>query len=173
MRLAKTQTSKVENAHRNRYVVMCTAVFLSLSVMVSGCADRGNKETVSAIAGAALGGLLGAQFGSGKGQLATTGMGVLLGALAGSELGRSLDEVDRMKADRASTIAHASPVGKSINWNNPETGNRGTVTAVRDGTSADGLYCREYQQTITIDAETRVGTGIACQQPNGTWRIVE
>lgn len=173
MRLANTQAFKVENTNRERYFVICAAVFLSMSVLVSGCAERGNKETISAIAGAALGGLLGAQFGSGKGQLATTGLGVLLGALAGSELGRSLDDVDRMKADRASTIAHTSPIGQGINWNNPDTGNRGTVTAVRDGTSADGLYCREFQQTITVDSKTQTGTGVACRRNDGTWRIVE
>lgn len=158
--------------HKNFMLLLASAV-ISASLALSGCADRGNKETVTSIAGAALGGLLGAQFGGGKGQLVTTGLGVLLGALAGSELGRTLDDVDRLKANKAATTAHTSPIGHGINWNNPETGNRGTVTAVRDGTSQDGLYCREFQQTITVESKTQTGTGVACRRPDGTWRIVE
>ena len=154
-------------------MLLLASVILSASVILGGCADRGNKETVTAIAGAALGGLLGSQFGGGKGQLATTGLGVLLGALAGSELGRTLDDVDRLKANQAATAAHTSPIGHGINWNNPETGNRGTVTPVRDGTSADGLYCREFQQTITVEGKTQIGAGVACRQSDGTWRIVK
>lgn len=152
---------------------LMSATVLASAFLVSGCEGRGQKETVSTIAGAALGGLLGSQFGGGKGQMAATGLGVLLGALAGSEIGRSLDDVDRMKASQAASAAQTAPIGHSITWNNPDTGNRGSVTPLRDGTSADGLYCREFQQTITVNGTSQVGSGIACRNSDGTWRIVQ
>lgn len=173
MTIYREQTAPVGLPRKTHLRLLLASVFLSMSVLLGGCADRGDKETVTTIAGAALGGLLGSQFGGGKGQLATTGLGVLLGALAGSELGRTLDDVDRLKANQAATAAHTSPIGQGINWNNPDTKNRGTVTAMRDGTSADGLYCREFRQTITVAEETQIGTGVACRRPDGTWRIVE
>ena len=140
----------------------------------AGCAEQGYgpKQSVGTLGGAALGGLLGAQFGSGTGKLATTAVGVLIGALAGSEIGRSLDRADQAYANRAVTQAHNAPLGETITWNNPKSGNQGAVTPVRDGTSASGQYCREFQQSVTVAGKTQQGYGIACRQPDGTWRIV-
>lgn len=146
-----------------------------LVLFSAACADRGYgpKQTIGGLGGAALGGLLGAQFGSGSGKLAATGAGVLIGALIGSEIGRSMDEVDRIKANEAVNRAHTAPVGETITWNNPRTGNNGSVTPVRDGTSSSGRYCREFQQTVTVAGETQQGYGVACRQPDGTWRILQ
>ena len=147
---------------------------LTLSLAVAGCArsDYGPKQSVGGLGGAALGGLLGAQFGKGDARAVYTGVGVLIGALVGSEIGRSMDEVDRMRANEAVVAAHGAPLGETITWNNSETGNYGSVTPVRDGTSSSGDYCREFQQTIVVGGEERQGYGIACRQPDGTWRIV-
>ncbi|MEE8501219.1 MAG: RT0821/Lpp0805 family surface protein, partial [Kiloniellales bacterium] len=101
------------------------------------------------------------------------GAGVFIGGLVGSEIGRTMDEQDRMRADQAVNQAHTAPVGETIVWNNPESGNFGAVTPVRDGTSTNGLYCREFQQTITVSGSTETAYGTACREPDGTWRIVE
>jgi surface antigen len=119
-----------------------------------------------------LGGLLGAQFGRGDGKLAATGAGVLIGALIGSEIGRSMDDVDRIRANEAIRVAHTAQIGETIRWNNTQSGHFGTVTVLRDGVSASGRYCREYEQAITIDGRRAVGTGVVCRQPDGTWQIV-
>lgn len=123
--------------------------------------------------GAALGGLLGSQFGSGTGQLATTGAGVLVGALVGSEIGHTMDEVDRLKANQAVVQSQTAPLGEKINWNNSNSGNYGSITPTRDGFSESGRYCREFYQTITIDNKNEDAHGIACQEPDGTWRIMQ
>lgn len=149
-------------------------LILLLSMLgMAACAGRGDKETVGGLTGAALGGLLGAQFGSGSGQLATTAAGVLLGGLVGSEVGRSMDEVDRMKANQAVLKSHSAPLGEKIHWNNPDSGYRGSITPVRDGYSESGNYCREFHQTVSIDGQTEDAYGTACRQPDGTWRIVQ
>ena len=151
-----------------------SAVLLAL-FFVAGCANSqyGTKQTAGGLLGAAGGGLLGAQFGSGTGQLAATAAGVFIGALLGSEIGRSMDDVDRLKAEQAINQAHSTPIGNTITWNNAESGNSGTVTPTRDGTSDSGEYCREFQQTVVIGGKTEEGYGIACRQPDGTWRIRE
>lgn len=154
-----------------RTLVLITAVALGLSTACTST-DYGPRETTGGLTGAVLGGLLGAQFGRGDGNLVGTGAGVLIGTLIGSEIGRSMDEVDRLRANEAIRAAHRADVGDTIRWNNTQSGNFGTVTVMRDGVAASGRYCREYRQTITIDGQRAVGTGIACQQPDGTWRIV-
>lgn len=144
------------------------------SLTLAGCMENyGTKQTIGAGTGAVLGGLAGSQIGGGKGQLWATGAGVLLGALAGSEVGKSLDKADMMYANRANTQAYSAPIGESIRWNNPDSGNYGVVTPVRDGYSQGGRYCREYQQTIYVGGQQQSGYGTACQQPDGSWQVVK
>ena len=144
-----------------------------IALFTFGCAQQGygTKQTVGAVGGAALGGLLGSQFGSGTGQLAATAAGAVLGGLLGSEIGRSLDEVDRMQMQRANQQATSAPIGQSITWNNPESGNYGAVTPTREGTKSSGEYCREFQQTVTVGGRQEDAYGIACRKPDGSWEI--
>lgn len=133
----------------------------------------GTKQTVGTGAGAIAGGLLGSQVGSGSGQMWATGAGVLLGALVGSEVGQSLDRADRAYMQQAQRDVYAAPVGDTITWNNPQSGNAGSYTAVRDGRTDSGLYCREYEQTIRVDGRQEQAYGTACRQPDGSWEIMK
>lgn len=148
-------------------------IALSSFLFVSACADQGQKQTFGTLGGAALGGLAGSQFGKGHGRLVGVGVGVLLGGLIGSEIGKSLDAQDRASMNQANQRAYSAPVGETINWNNPQSGNHGSYTPVRDGYSTSGRYCREYQQTVTVGGKTQSGYGTACRQPDGSWEIVK
>jgi surface antigen len=132
----------------------------------------GTKQTVGAGTGAVLGGLLGSRVGKGSGQLWGTGAGVLLGALIGSEIGQSLDRADQAYMGQAVTRAQSAPIGETISWRNPESGNSCTIKPTRDGYSSAGRYCREYQQTIIVGGKSQSAYGQACQQPDGSWQIV-
>lgn len=151
-----------------------TLALISTAAM-TGCDTlntAGNKQLIGGGTGAVLGGLAGSQVGKGSGRLWATGAGVLLGALAGSEIGSSLDKADRVYAQQASQRAYSAPVGETIRWNNPDSGNYGTITPTRDGRTSSGAYCREYQQTIYVGGKQQSGYGTACQQPDGTWKVV-
>ncbi len=134
--------------------------------------NKGNKELLGGASGAVIGGILGSKVGGGSGAKWATGVGVLLGALIGSDIGKSLDQADMMYADQANVQAHNVPVGETISWNNPESGNSGAVTPTRDGYSSAGRYCREYQQTIVVGGQEQKAFGTACQQPDGSWEII-
>ena len=155
-------------------IILLTAMMGSIGL--SGCQTLNNldfnKENLGAASGAVLGGVLGSKVGDGSGQLWATGVGVLVGGLIGSEIGRSLDNADLGYAQSANTRAHSAPIGETISWNNPQSGNRGTVTPTRDGQSSTGNYCREYQQSIFVGGRQESAVGTACKQPDGTWRIV-
>ena len=83
----------------------------------------------------------------------------------------AMDEVDRQKAQQAYNRATTAPVGEQITWSNPNTGNSGSVTPTREGTSSTGAYCREFQQTVTIGGQQEEAYGVACRQPDGAWEI--
>ena len=144
-----------------------------LAISVAACESTGGqKQTGGAILGGVGGAIAGAQFGSGSGRIAAAAVGTLLGALVGSEVGRSLDKADLAYANQANQRAQAAPINQPIQWSNPETGNYGTVTPVREGRAQDGAYCREFQQTVTIGGKTESAYGTACRQPDGTWKVV-
>lgn len=159
---------------RTKMKTKILAVVALLAVGLTGCTNlqgQGNKQLVGTGAGAIVGGLAGAQFGSGKGQLVGAGIGTLLGALVGSEIGSSLDKADMAYANRAQQNAYSAPVGETVSWNNPDSGNYGTITPTREGQSTSGRYCREFSQTIYVDGRQQTGYGTACQNPDKTWQI--
>lgn len=132
----------------------------------------GNKQIVGTGTGAVLGGLLGSTIGEGSGQHWAIGAGVLLGALVGSEIGKSLDQADMAYANQANSKAYNAPIGETISWNNPDSGNNGTVTPTKDGYSESGKYCREFQQTIYVGGKAESAYGTACRQSDGSWKII-
>ncbi|WP_373086932.1 RT0821/Lpp0805 family surface protein [Sneathiella sp.] len=156
---------------RANYLVMIVA---TAALALAGCADQQNnpKTTGGSIIGGIGGALLGSAFGSGTGRLVAVGVGTLAGAMIGREVGKSLDAADRAQIDRAENQATTAPIGQTINWNNPDSGNSGSITPVRDGNALDGRYCREFQQTVEIGGKLEKGYGTACRQPDGSWQIM-
>ncbi len=150
------------------------ATVLIATLTITGCSQSGNGPTgegIGGFLGGIAGGVIGNQFGGGSGNTAATIGGALLGMWVGSNLGAHLTEADKDYYNQASQQAYEAPVGETITWDNPETGNSGTVTPTRTGQSSSGAYCREFQQTITIDGKTERAYGTACQQPDGSWQI--
>lgn len=152
---------------------LLTMSVVALGLVVSGCGTSENpKTTGGAIIGGIGGALLGSAFGKGTGQLIAVGVGTLAGAMIGSSVGKTLDAADRAEIQRAEKQATTAPMGQTITWSNPQTGNSGTITPVREGNHVDGRYCREFQQTIEINGKLEKGYGTACRQPDGSWQIM-
>jgi len=160
-------------AKRTTAVALATALLAGPALTACQQVQDNPKQTAGGLGGAALGGLLGSQFGgSTEWTLAATGLGVLLGGIIGSEVGRSLDDTDRMQMQQASQQAYTAPVGQTINWNNPQSGNSGSFTPVRDGYANSGQYCRQFRTTVTVDGRLEEATGTACRQQDGSWKII-
>lgn len=159
-----------------RKILALSIVALSLA----GCAGNGApvfgstgpKAIMGALLGGAGGGWVGSQICNGNCGKATTAAGALLGLAAGYGIGDSLDNIDRMKAEQATQYAVAqAPIGQQINWDNPNTGNYGSTTTLRRGTTNTGASCSQYSQTINVQGRAQTATGVACQRGDGTWAI--
>jgi len=155
------------------------AATLGLSACEQGASRQGgsggiSKEGAGTVLGGIGGAALGSLFGSGKGRLVGVAAGALAGAYLGNQVGQSLDRADRAAMERASNQAANAPIGQQISWRNPDSGNSGTVTPVREGTNnTTGEYCREFQQNVTIGGKTEQAFGTACRQPDGSWHIID
>ena len=48
-----------------------------------------------------------------------------------------------------------------------------TAGAGKSWANSDDEYCREFTQTIEVGGKKEEGYGTACQQPDGSWKVVE
>jgi surface antigen len=99
----------------------------------------------------------------------------VLGAAIGSEIGRRLDERDRMMyAQTVRFAAERAQVGQRQTWSNPQSGNGGTVTPTSVAYRGnDGRQCRNFSETITLkDGKTEQINGRRCKNADGSWEFV-
>lgn len=151
-----------------------SAVLLSTAIL-TGCAANGSitgsKETDGKIGGAVIGGLLGSQIGSGRGNTAAMIGGVLIGTHLGGSIGAQLDDRDRMLADKAAVqTLEYNEDGAGGSWSNPNTGHSGSTVPTK--TYKQGkTWCRDYETTIVVDGKHESATGTACREGKDDWRI--
>lgn len=144
-------------------VVVVTVSALALA----GCQNM-RKEDTGALAGAAIGGAVGHNFGSGSGKALATFAGAVLGAFAGSNIGRRLDVYDEMQAQRA---LEYNRTGDATSWVNPDSGKEVTFVPVETYQRDSGQYCREYRTQVEVGGRVEEAYGTACRQPDGSWQI--
>lgn len=147
------------------------------ALATAGCASDGSggidRRTLGTGIGAAAGVALGSAIGAGGGRTAAMIVGGLVGAVIGSEFARALDERDQALAEaNAQDALERYPSGSTSTWENPDNRTSGAVTPEPPFRGSDGEVCREYTQTITIDGRGETARGVACRNPDGTWRIV-
>lgn len=149
------------------------AVLMMGAMLLSGCETSGPKQNTGAIIGAVGGALLGSAIAGHDDQGIGVAMGAAMGGILGAGIGKSLDDADRAAMQRAQYNAfERNPSGTPSYWSNPDSGHSGYVTPRPAVQSAEGQYCREFTQEITVGGEKKKGYGTACRQPDGTWKIV-
>ena len=150
-----------------------TILLLSTSILVASCGNF-NKQTTGTAVGGVAGGLLGSQFGKGEGQIAATAIGALAGALIGGQIGAQFDEYDKLMMQRSTRQAlEYNQSGVPIEWQNPDSGNKGRTTPQPAYRNREGNYCRRYTQEVWISGQKQLVEGLACRQPDGNWKIIK
>jgi surface antigen len=149
------------------------AIAMLLLVPLTGCqtVSESPKTAIGGLGGGATGGLIAAAAGAGGAGIAA---GVIGGILVGGLVGNLLDQRDRdLQAKAAAQALEKTSSGTPVVWQNPDNGHAGTITPTRTYQTAQGTYCREYQQTVTIDGKKENSHGTACRQPDGSWKLAD
>ena len=76
----------------------------------------------------------------------------MAGLFPGSGIGASLDKLCAARTQQAALETGPSVV--PLRWRNRNTGNVGAITPTHTDRSAAGIYCREYQLTVTAGGRT-------------------
>jgi len=104
----------------------------------------------------------------------TEAVGTVAGSDIGGAVGRALTEKDRrMVKELTQRGLETGTSGKTLWWNNEQSGNSGTITPQPNFDMGDKGPCREFQQTISASEETSTGYGTACRDAKGVWRLAE
>jgi len=128
---------------------------------------RCNREVVGAVIGGAAGGVLGSTIGKGDGQVAGVIGGTIIGILVGGAIGRSMDQADHGCTGQILEHAHDN---QRIVWQSP-AGAEYTMRPGRTWKAADGVFCRDYQASSTINGRAQQVYGKACRKPDGSWQL--
>lgn len=62
--------------------------------------------------------------------------------------------------------------GTRLSWKGSVSGHSGSVTPVNTFKSKSGLYCRIYEETLTIGKRSERYTDTACRDSDGRWKPV-
>jgi surface antigen len=105
-----------------------------------------------------------------------------IGGVVGKMLGDVGLEVDvddfsgddrRRHAEASYQAFLAEPVGGKRSWSNPATGNHGTTTITGLFRNVDGMACKRFTRNTILNDQTYIADGTACEQPDGTWNVVD
>lgn len=143
---------------------LCVPLLLTLVA----CSTPPRKAEVGTVLGGVGGGILGAQVGGGHGRTAAIIAGTIIGAIIGQDIGRSIDRTDEMKAQQ---VLEVNRTGQTTQWVNPDSGGTVAVTPTKTYQNPGGEYCREYQTEVMVGGKKESAYGIACRQPDGSWKI--
>jgi surface antigen len=160
---------------RTRLRLTPVAGLVSVALLLTSCAtieqtyDDNPKAVLGSVGGAVLGAGIAALAHGNPAAFVASAVG---GALLGGYVGHRLDDRDKkMAAEAAQRAFENGRTGEAVAWQNPDSGNSGSITPTQTYQIADGQYCRRYTQDITIGGEQHETHGTACRQPDGSWSI--
>jgi Ni/Co efflux regulator RcnB/surface antigen len=131
-------------------------------------------DPAGVLAGALIGGLLGNAAGSRGNRGGATAAGVIAGGAIGMALTAKLDCSDRSYAYKSySDGFNGGRAGATYRWQNPQNKHRGEMRVVDYYNDEDRFRCAVFTQTVYIGNRPEEARGRACQQPDGTWAIID
>jgi surface antigen/Ni/Co efflux regulator RcnB len=158
-----------EEQWRNRYKRTYT---YNDDVAYTECRDK--PDPAGVLVGALLGAALGNTVAGRRDRGAATVAGVIAGGAIGAALTKKMDCDDRSYAYKAYSDGFNSGRPGSVHrWENPQNRHRGELRVLDYYNDEDRFRCAAFSQTVYINGRPEEARGRACQQPDGTWAIID
>lgn len=94
------------------------------------------------------------------------------GSITQVPFGQILDEEDRRRETAAlATALDPQGDGATIQWENPKTRHKGSITPVGHAYAADSKVCRAFLGDLQHDGGKRTVQGTACTATAGEWVV--
>ncbi|GIL06694.1 MAG: glycine zipper domain-containing protein [Burkholderiaceae bacterium] len=130
--------------------------------VVSG---RCNTDAVLAVAGGAIGGIVGARSSDPDSRAVAVIVGTAIGAVLGAKIGRELDRADQACIGHSLELAGDNKV---VRWNNAQTGVAYELVPL----AGDGRNCRNFRLNASRGAASESALRKACRDGQGQWQLV-
>lgn len=91
------------------------------------------------------------------------------GVLIGYGIGTTMAPADHV---HAAVVLEKTRTGHAVEWTNPDTGNRYSMTPTRTFRNGGGEDCRDYTVWGWVDGYEEKLHGTACRTADGVWRTV-
>ncbi len=149
--------------------IIAIILFLFASSIFAGITHEQNGTVIGAVAG----GVLGNQFGKGKGKTAATIVGTLAGGFTGNQVGKSTDEKNKKRklADQKRRQAYVQQRNAQHYERRYHAKKTQKHHHSKKYVSQKYTKCRPYKSIIWIDDEPFKTTGKACIV-KGKWQII-
>jgi surface antigen/Ni/Co efflux regulator RcnB len=135
---------------------------------------RNQPDPAGVLAGAFLGAIIGNSAAGRNDRTGATIAGVVAGGALGAALTSKLDCGDRSYAYRTYSQGFNGGRANAVySWNNPQSGHRGEMRVLDYYYDEDDFRCAVFTQTVYIGGRPEEARGRACQQPDGTWAIID
>ena len=134
---------------------------------------RNQPDPGGVLAGAVLGGILG-NLAGGRNAGGATVAGVVAGGAIGAALTSKMDCNDRSYAYK--TYGDGFNAGRAnavYTWRNPQNNDSGEMRVLDYYRDEDNFRCAVFTHDVIIHGRHEEARGRACQQPNGTWTIID
>ena len=135
--------------------------------------QQGGNTEGGAIVGALAGGLLGNAISRGPQRGTGTALGAILGGVVGGTIGHnSLNCEDRSyEIDTYYSGFEAGRPHARYDWRSPRSDAYGYLEVGDYYHDRGGYRCTNYTRQIYVHGRPELARGVACRQPDGTWRM--
>jgi surface antigen len=130
--------------------------------VVSG---RCNTDAVLAVAGGAIGGVVGARTTNPDSRAVAVIVGTAIGAVLGAKIGREIDRADQACIGHSLELAGDN---KAVRWNNAQTGVAYELVPL----ASDGKNCRNFRLNATRGSASESALRKACRDGQGQWQLL-
>ena len=165
--------------------VLFATVALAVTLSLATPATAQNDNIFGTLLGAGLGGYFGSKVGKGRGKLAATALGVVLGAGVGSRFryGNRSQTMFTTRTPRHQPRYRPYPrqhveypphrPHRPLYRHAPVQRYEQPVPQYTQNTTQNCEYVREYQQIVIVGGREVAAWGRACYMPDGTFRTMD
>ena len=165
-------------------IFFSTFIFMLFLASCTSLSDNAAQEKniskkiisqIGALGGAIIGSVIEQETSKGKYQQIAIVTGATIGAISGSLLLDYLTENDKQKAEEAfEKSLSGSQNDEVVFWNNPESGNSGTVKSSKKNIDNSNTMeeCREFIQTVKVKDKVDKIIGKACRNLDEQWVVI-
>ena len=146
---------------------------LSLSILLSSCAEKEDNKLLGQIIGSVAGAYLGSKVGDGMAGNLTTVLGGTLGFLIGGKIVDILDSEEQLELNNAvNQTLTENPDNVSKKWNSQKNVDTNAEITPLNSYQIDENTCRDFTKTVNKADKKVQEKSTACRDEKGNWKII-